>query len=65
MTTEIKYNENPKQYMNNYMKKYLKNYNNIERYCDICEKVVKQGQLYNHRKSKIHMLKQTIQELQN
>ena len=63
MTSTIKFNENPKEYMNNYMKTYLKTYNNIGRFCDVCEKVVKQGQLYNHRKSKIHMLKQKITEL--
>ena len=59
MTSSIKYNENPEEFMNNY----LKTYNTIERFCDVCNKVIKQRQLYKHKKGKFHKLKQTITEL--
>lgn len=41
--------------MNPFYEKYLKNYYKKEIYCEVCDKIVKQGQIYVHRKTKNHL----------
>jgi len=57
--------EDKKKDFINRRRKYQSKYGNKTKYCEICDKQIKQFSWQNHIKSKTHFLKKEIHQLKN